>query len=748
MSKKISIRISGMTCTLCSYKIESKLQKIDGIKEVIVNFSTEVGTILFDENLCSVDKIYNIINSLGFCVDDEKGTESKKYLKKLKAKVIISLLLVSPLILAMLICWIDDLCILIDPNYSNLVSKLIGSIRYKIYFIHNWKIQLALVFPVQFIIGYEFYKNALYSIVSRMVGMDLLVAIGTGSTFGYSLYTAIKQPNFDGRELYFEAGAMIIAFVLLGKYLEALAKKRTTKSIDELAKVQPKSAKVVTDYGEIEKEIENIKIGEVIAIHPGERIPLDGVIVEGNTTVDEAMITGESNWVVKKVGDQVIGGTINTLGSILFKVEKIGNNTVLASIIHLVEAAQSSKPKIQKLADKICRIFVPSILFAATLTFCFWYFYVYHGSNYYIEKPILYAVAVLVVSCPCALGLATPTAICIGTGVGAENGILFRNGQALQDACKINTIVFDKTGTLTVGSPVVEKIIKLNKNSKYSEKQLLNIAASIEKNSEHPLGKAIYQKALNTKASLKDARDFIAEAGKGVRGNLDGHEVLIGTENYLIENNIKVEKNEENKFIKIYIAIDNINEGIITLNDAIKSNVKETIDILKKKGIEVVMITGDLKSTAENIGKEVGIDKIYSQVLPKDKAKIIKELKYEKRFVAMVGDGINDAPALANADISFAIGAGTDVAIQSSDIIILGKDLSQIPVCIDLSKKTINKIKENLFLSLIYNGIAIPFAAFGKLSPELASACMALSSLSVVINSLSLKKVKVKQKVK
>jgi Cu+-exporting ATPase len=740
MNKKVMLKISGMTCTLCSYKIENKLSKLDGISEVLVNFSTEIATILFDEEICSLDKIHKSIKALGFNVDDENGTEAQKHLQRLKLKVILSLALVSPLVFAMTICYIDNLVTLFDPNYSASISKVIGALRYKIYFIHNWKIQLLLVVPVQFIIGIDFYKNAIYSIFSRVIGMDMLVAIGTGATFGYSLYTAIKYPNFDGRQLYFEAGGMVIAFVLLGKYLEAIAKRKTTDSINALSKLQPLNARVITEDGQIEKKIEEIKAGEVIIIRPGERIPLDGIILSGSGTVNEAMITGESNLIEKKASDKVIGGTVNNLGSFTFRVEKTIEDTLLASIIHLVEEAQGSKINIQKLADKICKVFVPVVILIAVLTFIFWYFYVYHASQYYIEKPILYAVAVLVVSCPCALGLATPTAISIGTGLGAKKGILIRNGQALQDACKVDTIIFDKTGTLTLGRPVVQQIIKLNENGSYNENQLLILAASLESNSEHPLGRAIYEKAVEKGEVLKATDNFIVEPGRGVRGEIDKSDIIVGTNRYLSENNIEVPGNNEDIVNRVYIAVDGICEGLITLTDSIKENVADTIEKLKNSGIKVIMVTGDSKKVAEFIGKEIGIDKIYSEIMPDKKAKIVNELKATGGFVAMVGDGINDAPALASADISIGIGSGTDVAIQSSDIVIVGNDLSRIPIAIELSKKTMKKVRANLFLSLIYNSIAIPFAAFGKLSPEIASACMALSSLSVVINSLSIRK--------
>ncbi|EKQ53832.1 MULTISPECIES: heavy metal translocating P-type ATPase [unclassified Clostridium] len=746
MDKKILVKISGMTCTLCSNKIEHKLKRTTGIKEVIVNFATEIATIIYDDNLCNKDKIDRIIDSLGFAIDDEKGTEAKKHLERLKWKVIISLILISPLLIVMIICWFDNLAILFDPDYSIKLFNIIGTLRYKLYFIHDWRLQVILVFPVQFIIGFDFYKNALYSIISRMPGMDLLVAIGTGATFGYSLYISLKHPGFDGKQLYFEAGGMIITFVIFGKYLEALAKQRTLSSIEALSKLQPKTAKVLRDTFEIEKEIEDICVGEIIIIRPGERIPLDGTIISGTAVIDESMVTGESTWVDKEIGDKVIGGTINTTGSFQFKVEKIGEDTVLSSIIHLIEEAQSAKPNIQKLVDRLSVLFVPFVLLSSIATFCFWYFYVYHGSSYYIEQPILFAVAVLVVSCPCALGLATPTAICIGIGVGAENGILIRSSQGLQDTYKINTMVFDKTGTITVGSPKVKELIKINENSKYDEEDILTLAGSLENKSEHPLGKSISEFVIKRGYKLKQVVDFQSIVGKGVKGIIDGKEVIIGNKSFLKENKIPVTQNVGVEFTKVYISIDNKFEGIITLNDEIKEGVKDIIDKLNDKKIEIIMVTGDGKEVSERIGKKIGIAKIYYEALPKDKAEIIKELKKNNKFVGMVGDGINDAPALAHADVAFAIGVGTDVAIQSSDIVIVGNELKQIPLSLDLSKKTMNKIRSNLFFALVYNAIGIPFAAFGKLSPELASACMALSSISVVLNSLSLKRFKVENR--
>ncbi|MGN0144730.1 MAG: heavy metal translocating P-type ATPase, partial [Clostridium sp.] len=481
-------------------------------------------------------------------------------------------------------------------------------------------------------------------------------------------------------------------------------------------------------------------IGEVAAIYPGEVVPVDGQVISGESFIDESMLTGESELIKKSKGDMVSAGTLNGTGNFKVKITKYPKDTVLASIVRLVEEAQISKPNIQKITDKISRIFVPAVLIISLAVFCFWYFYVYNSSSFYIEKSILLSVSILVVSCPCALGIAIPMAVSLGMGVSASKGILIKNIQALQDIIKADTIVFDKTGTLTNGICSVNEIIRLNKESKYTDDELSILAGSLEQKSEHHLGKAICRYSMDKGLNLMEPDKFKAIVGKGVIGTVSGKKIKIGN-NKLIKISEKCFKQlEDDEFINVYIEIDNKLEAMFKINNEIKKGADYTIQNLKDRGIHVIMLTGDNAKISENIGQNLGIEEIYSEMMPEDKVHIINKLKDEGRFVVMVGDGINDAPALAAANVSIAIGSGTDAAIQSSDIVILGNDLKQIIRTMNLSESTIKKIRSNLFLAIIYNIIAIPIAAFGKLTPETASTAMALSSISVVLNSLGIKR--------
>lgn len=738
MEEKVVFNLGGMTCALCSAKIEKRLIKQNGVNKVFANFSTDIVTVTFDNTLCNVDILKNTITKLGFYIDEGDGSSSKRYLKNLKTKVILSTLFTIPLIIAVLVCSADLCCVYLDPNYTSGISKFIATLRFKIYFLHNWKVQIILAAIVQFIIGFDFYKNALLSIKMRTWGMDILIAIGTLSTFSYSLYNIIEYGDALSNKLYFESGPMIITFVLIGRYIETLAKKKTSKSISELSKLKETKGNVLTENGVINKDIEKIDIGEVLIVRPGERIPLDGKIIEGDTQVDESMITGESLWKEKNPGDKVIAGTLNTSGSLKIKVLKTGNQTILAQIIDMVQNAQESKPEIQKLADKFSSIFIPFVLSVAIITFLVWFYLIYNGSKFFIEKPILYAVSVLVVSCPCALGLATPTAITIAQGVGAKKGILIKNGNSLELLNKIDTVVFDKTGTLTKGEHKVCRVESFNRE--YSDEEIIILSGSVELNSQHPIGKAIYKEMENRGLKPVVARDFEAVSGKGVKAVYNSKDIVIGTFDFINENEAKIEQSYRTNEIEVFISYDNFLIGKITLEDQIKEDSKETVEGLKGLGLDVIMITGDKEETAIKVSNQVGIDKFYSGVLPNNKAELVKKIKSENHKVLMVGDGINDAPALAYADVSIAIGSGTDVAIESSDIVILGENIKKIKTAINLSKKTFKKVKGNLIFSAGYNIILIPVAAFGLLNPEIACIFMALSSISVVLNSLSLKR--------
>jgi Cu+-exporting ATPase len=575
--------------------------------------------------------------------------------------------------------------------------------------------------------------------------MDVLVAMGTSAAYFFSIYNGFfKQiPGGTHPELYFEASAIIITLILLGKYLEAVAKGKTSEAIKKLIGLQPKHARVVRDGKETDIPIANVIVGDTIQVRPGERIAVDGEVIEGNSAVDESMLTGESIPVEKQPGDSVIGGTINKNGSLTFTATKVGKDTVLAHIIKVVEEAQGSKAPIQQLADKVAGVFVPVVLLIAALTFLTWMFII--GDT---TMAVITAVSVLVIACPCALGLATPTAIMVGTGKGAENGILIKSAESLETAYKMNAVIFDKTGTVTKGEPAVTDIIPVEKGN-INTIELLTFAAGAEKRSEHPLAAAILQKAKEEALELDNPTDFTAVPGKGVLAVLQNKTILVGTRGLMNEYYIDahgldetVQHLEMEGNTVMYVAINRVFSGVIAVADTVKDDSKQAIHQLQSLGIETYMITGDNQQTAEAIGKQVGIEKtnILAHVLPEQKADEVKKLQDKGFIVAMVGDGINDAPALAAADIGVAVGTGTDIAIETGDITLMKGNLSTLSSAIKLSNKTMVKIKQNLFWAFIYNAIGIPFAAFGLLSPIIAGAAMAFSSVSVVSNSLSLKR--------
>lgn len=721
---KTELKITGMTCAACSARVERNVKKLNGIVNVNVNLATEKATIEFDKNTITTDEIINTIVNSGYgaektadiSVDSEKEAREKE-IGKLKGLLIISALLSSPLVLAM----------------AAMIFK------WNIPLIHNVYFQLALATPVQFIIGARFYKNAYHGIKSLSPGMDTLVAMGTSAAYFFSIYNGFVTNQ--KMNLYFEASAIIITLVLLGKYLEASAKGKTSEAIKKLMGMQAKTARVIRNGLETDLPIEDVRHGDIIIVKPGEKIPVDGVIIEGNSSVDESMISGESLPVEKKAGDIVTGATINKFGTFKFKATKIGAETFLAQIIKIVEEAQGSKAPIQKLADKVSGIFVPAVLLIALITFVCWFAFTWNFNH-----AVISAVSVLVIACPCALGLATPTAIMVGTGKGAENGILIKSGESLEKVEKLNVVVFDKTGTLTKGKPEVTDIITTNL---MSAEELLKIAAIAEKKSEHPIGDAILKKGEKKFGVVIDPDSFTAIPGLGVKAETHGKKVLAGTRKLMRENSVDFERNiviaeklESEGKTAVFIALDNELAGIIAVADTIKENSAEAVKKLNESGIEVYMITGDNKRTAEAIAKQAGIERnnIIAEVLPEHKAEEIVKLQKSGKTVAMVGDGINDAPALVSADIGIAIGTGTDIAIESSDITLIRGDLMTIITAIELSRAVMVKIKQNLFWAFIYNIIGIPFAAAGILNPIIAGGAMAFSSVSVVTNSLSLKR--------
>ncbi|MCP8312150.1 MAG: heavy metal translocating P-type ATPase [Candidatus Methylarchaceae archaeon HK01B] len=595
--------------------------------------------------------------------------------------------------------------------------------------------------PVQFIAGMRFYRGFFHAIKSRSANMDTLIAIGTSAAWGYSTIVTFfpdwVPPN--ARVVYFETAALIIGFILLGKLLEHTMQRRATDAVRKLLDLQPRMARVIKEGKETEVPVEEVSVDEIVVVRPGEKIPVDGIVIDGHSSVDEKMITGESIPVEKKVGDEAIGATINKSGLLKIKATKVGSDTTLALIVKLVEEASAARAPIERLADRVSGYFVPAVVLIALGAFITWLLL---AGNFIQGFTAL--VAVLIIACPCALGLATPAAIIVGTGKGAENGILIKGGEYLEKAYKLQTIVFDKTGTLTKGIPSVTDIMAV---SNTNDSDILRFAAIAEKGSEHPLGEAIIRRAEEMGLDIPDPSHFEAVPGHGVKGSHSNKEILIGNRKLMFDNKISLEDNEK-KIMKlenegktaILLAFNGSLAGVIAVADTIKKNAKEALDDLKEMGLELIMLTGDNQRTANAIAQQLGIDKIISEVLPDQKASIIKRLQKEGKIVAMVGDGINDAPALAQADIGIALGSGTDVAVETGGIVLIKDDLRDVVSSIQLSKKTMSKIKQNLFWAFAYNTGFIPVAASGLLSPVFAAIAMAMSSVSVITNSLTLKK--------
>lgn len=728
-------KLEGMTCAACANRIEKGLNKMPGVTNASVNFALETATVEYSPAEVSVADMQSKVKQLGYKAvaqsDEEEHADTRdQVVRKQKRKLIVSAILSIPLLWAMVAHFSFTSWIYLPDLFMN-----------------PW-FQLVLATPVQFYIGWPFYVGAYKALRNGSANMDVLVALGTSAAYFYSLYLTIdwyaKGGNLHhGPNMYYETSAILITLVIMGKLFEVLAKGRTSEAIKSLMGLQAKTARVIRDGQELTIPVEEVIAGDIVMVRPGEKIPVDGNVIEGESSVDESMLTGESLPVEKKSGDAVIGATLNKNGVLRVQATKVGKETALAQIIKVVEEAQGSKAPIQRVADVISGIFVPIVVGIAIAAFLVWYFFVTPGN---FAEALEKAIAILVIACPCALGLATPTSIMAGSGRAAELGILFKGGEHLEQTHKIDAIILDKTGTVTKGKPELTDVA-----AEGDEQEFLRLVGAAEKNSEHPLAEAIVAGIQERGIQLPDTQSFAAIPGYGIEAEVEGKKLLVGTRRLMEKHGVEashayalMSRLEESGKTAMLAAIDNRYAGLVAVADTIKETSKEAVQRLKDMGIEVIMITGDNERTAKAIAAEVGIDHVRAEVLPEGKAEEVKKLQAQGKKVAMVGDGINDAPALATADIGMAIGTGTDVAMEAADVTLMRGDLSSIPDAIYMSRKTMGNIKQNLFWALGYNTLGIPVAALGLLAPWIAGAAMALSSVSVVLNALRLQRVKIR----
>lgn len=734
--KKFNLPVEGMTCASCVTRVEKIIGKFENVQNVNVNLANETVTFEADDKI-NLDEISKTVEEYGYKLKleptenissiNENENFKDEFYDQLKSDFKLALIFTIPAFI---------ISMLMDFHFFHLLWPFTQD--------YTHKILLILITPVVFISGKRFYNTFIKNLKHFSFEMNSLVAIGTSAAYGYSVLATLfpevilkdKLPH-----VYFETAGVIITLILMGKILEHRAKRKTNDAIKKLIELKPKSTLILLNNIETEIPINELKIDDVVIVKPGSVIPADGIIIWGSSSIDESMISGESLPVEKSINSKVIGGTINLNGTFHFKVTEVGDNSVLGQIIKLVESAQASKPPIQKLVDKVAGVFVPVVISIAIITFIAWL--IFGGENNF-TSALTNFIAVLIVACPCALGLATPTAIIVATGLGAKHGILIRNGESLEIAQKVSTVIFDKTGTITEGNPTVKEIVSLDSN----QNELLELIASLENQSEHPLAKAIVNFAKERKINFIQPESFKILSGFGIIGTINKKNILVGNHSLLKEFSVDLNKHKE--LIDIYfqkgstlifVAIENELRGLIVIEDTIKESSKSAIDQLKRMKLKTIMLTGDNYLSAKRIAEEIGFDEFKAEVLPNQKSEVVKNYQSQNEIVAMVGDGINDSPALAQADISFAISSGTDIAIESAQITLVGGNLNAIPKAINLSKKTISTIKQNLFWAFVYNVVLIPLAAFGNLNPMIAALAMSLSSVSVVSNSLRLKRV-------
>jgi Cu+-exporting ATPase len=737
--QNVTLKLSGMHCAVCAQTIEKTLNKKEGVYKAVVNFALETVNVEYNPAQVSLEGIKKAIRDVGYdVIEPEKGVEDAEQKERDHTIRSLKIKLASSAIIAVIVEFFSN---------WNMLSLSFPPIN-----AHIPLIMFLFATPVQFIVGRDFYVGAYKALRNRNPNMDVLVAMSTSAAYFYSVYVTF----FAAGNLYYSTAVMLMTFLILGKLLEAIAKGRTSAAIRKLMGLRAKTARVIREGNEIEIPVEDVQVGDVVAVRPGEKIPVDGVVTDGYSAVDEKVITGESIPVEKKIGDNVVGATINKTGMLKFKATKVGADTVLAQIIRMVENALGSKAPIQRMVDVVSSYFVPAVIIAATAAFLVWYLL---GLGFTFALTVF--IAVLIIACPCAMGLATPTAIMVGVGKGAENGILIKSGEALETAHKLQAVVFDKTGTLTKGEPEVTDIITFastKKGKKVGEEELLRLAAVAEKNSEHPLGEAIVRRARERHLEVVDPEFFNAVPGHGVEVKYDGKKVLLGNRKLMEKNNVdvglleeKMKALEEDGKTAMLVAVDGEAAGLIAVADTLIEYSVEAVKTLQKMGLEVIMLTGDNERTALAIARQVGVDRVLAEVLPGDKANEIKRLQDEGKIVAMVGDGINDAPALAQANIGIAVGSGTDVAMETGDIVLVKNDLRDVVISIQLSRATMSKIKQGLFWAFAYNTVLIPVAAgilypfMGiLLEPVFGAAAMAFSSVSVVTNASLLKRFKPK----